>query len=85
MQRFFPAVFHIHGDIGNFRPDDDAVLVAQIIKFLRMLVMGKAQRIRPQLPDNLHILSVMFHRQRIADTFPVLMAADAPQRITAAV
>ena len=80
-QRIVPAVFHVHGDIGNLRPDNDTVFVTQVIKFIRVLVMCEAQRIGTDLPDDFHIFPMMFDHQRISDAFMVLMAADAPQRI----
>ena len=85
IQRVLAATRHMLGDIGDLRPDDQAVFIAQIIKFLGVLIVGQADGVGPDLPDKSHILPVLFDRQRTAQPGPILMAADAPQRITASV
>ena len=84
-ERVFPAVCHMHGDIRNLRPDNDAVFIAQIIELLCVLVMGKAQCIGAKLPDDLHIFRMFFIRERISASLMVLVAAHAAQRITPSV
>ena len=80
-----PAVFHVQGDIGDLRPDHDAVFIAQIIEFLGMLIVGQAQGVGAQFPDDGHIRRVIGPGQGVALALQILMAADAPQRIAAAV
>ena len=75
------AAIHVHGDVGNLRPDHHAVLITQIIKLLSVLIVGKAQGIAAQLPDDLHIPSVVLHGQGIAHALAVLMPGAAPQGI----
>ena len=80
-----PAVFHVHGDIGDLGPDDDAVFVAQVVKFLGMLVVGQAQGVGPQLPDDLHILLVVLAGQSVAHALAVLVPGATPEGVASAV
>ena len=81
----FAAAFHMHGDIGNLRPHHNAVFVAQIIELLRMLIMCQAQCVCTNLPDDLHVRSVVLTGQGIALSLQVLVPADAAQGIAAPV
>lgn len=53
------AIGHMLGDIRNFCPDDYAVFIAQIIEFLRLLVVRKAHRVGTNLSNKGHVLSVV--------------------------
>ena len=81
----FPAIRHMFGNIGNFRPDDHACLITQVVEILVMLVMGQTDGIGADLPDQGHVGIVVLLMQGISDALPVLMAADTPQGIAAAV
>ena len=85
VERVLPPIRHMHRDIGDLGPDDDAVFVAEVIKLLRVLVVGQAQRVRAKLADDGHIGLVILVRQGVALALEILMAADAAQRIAAAV
>ena len=84
-QSILPAVRHVHGNVRNLSPDDDTVLVTEVIELLCMLVVGEPQGIRTDLPDDLHIRLMIFIRQGIALPLQVLMAGDASKRIAPAV
>ena len=84
-QRVFPAILHVLSDIGDLCPHHNAVLVAQIIEFLSVLVMRQPQSVGTQLPDDGHIRRMILPGQRVALSLPVLVTADAPQRIAAAI
>ena len=73
------------GDVRDLRPDDQAVLVAQVVEELVVLIVRQAHRGRAQLADERHVAPVMLGQQRVADSLPVLMAGDAAQRIHLAV
>ena len=72
-------------DVGDLGPDDHAVLVAQVIEVLRVLVVGQADGVGADLADQVHILLVHLFGQRVADAAAVLMAGHAVQRVLAAV
>ena len=81
VQRILDALLHEFCDERNLRPHQNAVLVAEIIKCLRLLIMRKPQRVGANVPDDGHVL--LHHRRgnRIADAKPVLMAGYSAQRI----
>ena len=79
------SIGHMFGNIRDFRPDHQAGLVAQIVEILIVLVMGEADRIGPNLTDELHVLLMVLLRDGIAQSLPVLMAGYAAQGIAAAV
>ena len=54
----FPAIGQVLGDIGDLRPDHHAVLVAQVIEILIVLVVCQPDGVCTQLPDQRHILVV---------------------------
>ena len=85
LDRVLSAIGHMAGDIRNLRPDDHAALVAQIIEKLVVLIMRKADGVRADLADQVHVLFVMLGQQRVADSPAVLMAGDAVERIFPAV
>ena len=80
-----PSIRHVLCDVGDFRPDDDAILVAKVIEFLCVLIVGKAHRVGTDFTDNVHVLPMFIEGKRITKTLPVLMAADTPQRVHSAV
>lgn len=55
-----PSLWHVHSDIRNLCPHNQAVFVAEIKEFLSMLVMGQAQGSGADFPNYFHILLVMF-------------------------
>ena len=77
-----PPGGHVLGDVGDLRPDDHAVFVAQIVEVLVVLVVGQPDGVGADLPDQGHILLVVGAAQRVADSLAVLMAGNAVQRIT---
>ena len=80
-----PPVCHVHGDIRDLGPNNDAVFIAQIVELLSMLIVGKTQGVSPQLPDNCYVCLMLLKAQRITGTLPVLMTAAAPQGLAASV
>ena len=81
----FKTIFKVTGDVRNFRPDDHAVLIAQVVEILVVLIVRKADGRRAELADVFHVLPVMLRQQRVADSPAVLMAGDAAQRVFFAV
>ena len=80
--RILPAFRHVFGDIRDLRPDHHATLVAEIIEILCMLIVGKTDRVRSYVADDIHILFMHLVRDRVAETFAVLMPRYPTQRIT---
>ena len=76
-ERVLPAARHMLCDIGDLSPDDKTVLIAEVIEFLRVLVMGKAQRVGAELADDFHIRCVILIGKSVALALEVLMAAHA--------
>ena len=85
LKRVRAAVCHVHRDVGDLRPDHETVLVAEIVEFLRVLIVRKSERVGADLADDRHVGPVVFEGKRIALAFQVLVARDAAERITAAV
>ena len=79
------AICHVHGDVGNLRPDHHTVFIAEVVEFLSVLIVGKPQRVAAQLPDDLHILFMMLDGQGITHALAVLMPGAAPEGITPSV
>ena len=80
-----PAVGHMGSDVGNLCPGDNAILVAEVIEFLRVLVVGEADGVGTDFTDEFHVLFMFFDGQCVAKTLPVLMAADTTQRVNSAI
>ena len=76
---------HVHGDIRDLCPDNDAVFVAEIIKLLRMLIMCQTKSVGPKLPNNGHVGCMVFIRKGVALALQILVTADASKRIAATV
>lgn len=74
-------VLKVLGDIGDFRPDDHAPLIAEIIEEIVMLVMGKADRVGTDFLDQFHVLDVVFPGDGISLSKAVLVPGDAVQGI----
>ena len=81
----FPTVRQMLGDIGDLCPDHHAVLVAQVVEILVVLVVCQTDGVCTQLPDQRHILVVHLVGDGIAQTLAVLMAGNAVKRIRLAV
>lgn len=77
--------FELHRDIGNFRPDDDARLVAEGIEVVVVLIVGKTHGVGAQLADEGKVLFVLSARDSVAHVLTVLMAGDAAQGIALSV
>ena len=73
------------GNVGDLRPDDHAGLVAEVVEVLVVLIVGKADRVRAKLLDQLHVLVVHLAGDGIAQRLAILMAGNAMQRIVASV
>ena len=82
IQRILAAIRHVHCNVGDLRPDDHAVFITQIIKFLCVLVMCQPDRIRTDFVDQLHVFPVLCQRKGITDALTILMPRNTPQRIT---
>ena len=85
VERVLPGVCHMHGDIGDLRPDHDAVFIAEIVEFLRVLIVGKAQGVRAKLADDGHVRRVIFIAEGVALALEILVAAYAAKRVASAV
>ena len=81
----FPAIGQVLRDIGDFCPDHHAVLVAQVVEILVVLVVCQTDGVCAQLPDQRHVLIVHLPGDGIAQTLAVLMAGNAVKRIRLAV
>ena len=75
------SIRHMLGNIRYLSPYYHTVLVAKIIKILIVLIMRKTDSICTDLADHLHINIVMLLGYGISDALPVLMTANATQRI----
>ena len=84
-ERVGAAIGHVHGDVGDLRPDHQTVFITQVIEFLCVLIVGQTQGVGAQLFDDVHIPAMVLYRQGVALALHILMAGHAPQRITAAV
>ena len=84
-QRVGAPVVHVHRDVGNFRPDDKTLFIAQIIERLRVLVVGKADGVGAHFEDQRHILVHHLFGDGYARTLAVLMAGNTAQGIGAPV
>ena len=72
---------HMTGDIGNLRPDDKTLFVAQIVEILVVLVVRQTNGGRPHLHDEVNILLVMLGQQRVTHAPSVLVTGHAAQGI----
>ena len=75
------AVCEMLGNIGDFRPDDHALLVAEIIEEIIVLVMGKTDGVGADFLDHGHVLDVVFPGDGVSLSEAVLMPGDATQRV----
>ena len=80
-QRVGAPVVHVHRDVGDFRPDDKTLFVAQVIECLRVLVVGKADGVGAHLQNQRHIFFHHLAGDGNARALAVLMAGDAAQGI----
>ena len=80
-----PAVMHVHGDVGNLGPDHQALLIAEVVEGLGVLIVGQPDGIGTHLEDQGQVL--LHHLFRDGNTHPlaVLVAGDAPQRVGPAI
>ena len=81
----FPAIGQMLGDVGDLCPDHHAVLVAQVVEILVVLVVGQPDGVGTQLPDQRHVLIVHLPGDGIAQTLAVLMAGHTVKGIGPAV
>ena len=79
------AAGHMLGDIGNLRPDDQAVLIAQIVEILVVLIVSQTDGGGAQFVDEFHILLVVLGQQGVAQTPAVLVTGHATQGIFLAI
>ena len=79
------AIGHMHGDVGDLRPGNQAFPVAELIEILIVLIVGQTDRVGSHGEDDVHILLVHLPGQRIAHASAVLMTGYAVQRITSSV
>ena len=77
----FPAGGHVVGDVGNFCPDHQALLVAQVIEILIMLIVGKPDGGAANFANQFDIFFMIFLAQRIALAPAVLVSGNAPEGI----
>ena len=79
------AVLHVFGDVGNFSPDDQAVLVAEVVEVLGVLVVGQAHGVGAHLAQKRHVLLVLSIGQRVAQALAVLVAGRTAEPVDPAV
>ena len=84
-QRVGAPVVHMHRDVGDFRPDDKSLFIAQVIERLCMLVVGKADGVGAHLKDQRHILLHHLFGDGHTRALAVLMAGNTTQGIGAPV
>ena len=84
-QRVGAAIVHVHRDVGNFRPDDKTLFIAQVVERLRVLVVGKTDGVGAHFQNQRHILFHHLFGNGYARALAVLMAGDAAQGIGAAI
>ena len=84
-QRVGAPVVHVHRDVGDFRPDDKTLFVAQVIECLRVLVVGKADGVGAHFQNQRHIFFHHLAGDGNAHALAVLMAGDTAQGIGVAV
>ena len=75
------AVRHVLGDIRNLSPDHQALLVAQIIEMLIVLIVCKANGVGTHLKDQCDILLMILRGQCISLLRTILMAGNTMKRI----
>ena len=75
----------MHGDVGDLCPDDKALLIAQVVEILCVLVVGQPDGVGTHFQNDGNILLHHFVCQGNADPLAVLMAGNAPQWIAATV
>ena len=80
-QRVGAAIVHVHRDVGNFRPDDKTLFIAQVVERLRVLVVGKTDGVGAHFQNQRHILFHHLFGNGYARTLAVLMAGNTAQRI----
>ena len=80
-QRVGAAIVHVHRDVGNLRPDDKTLFIAQVVERLRVLVVGKADGVGAHFQNQRHILFHHLFGNGYARTLAVLMAGNTAQRI----
>ena len=81
----FPAIGQMLGDVGDLCPDHHAVLVAQVVEILVVLVVRQPDGVCTQLPDQRHVLIVHLPGDGVAQTLAVLMAGHTVKGIGPAV
>ena len=84
-QRVGAPVVHVHCNVGNLRPDDKTLFIAQVIERLCVLVVGKADGVGAHLQNQRHIFFHHFAGDGNARALAVLMAGDTAQGIRASV
>ncbi len=83
--RVLSASRHEFCDERDLRPDNDAVFIAKVVEFLRVLIMRKPQRVGADVFYDFHVFLHHGGRQRVSGALPVLMAGYAAKRIGSAV
>ena len=78
-ENVFAALGHAFGDVRDLRPDDEAVLIAQFVEIVVVLIMSKTHGIGAELQNEGDVLLVFAPPDGIAHARPVLMAGDAAQ------
>ncbi len=74
-----------HGDHGHLGPANEALLIAQIVEILGVLVVGQAHRVGAHLANKAQVLAVHRGREGVSHTGAVLVARYASQRVGTAV
>ena len=80
-----PAIMHVHRDVGNLGPDDQALLVTQVIEGLGVLVVGQPDGVGAHFQNQGQVLLHHLFGDGNARPLAVLMAGNAPQRVGAAI
>ena len=81
----FPAIGQMLGNVGDLCPDHHAVLVAQVVEILVVLVVRQPDGVGAQFPDQRHVLIMHLPGDGVAQTLAVLMAGHTVKGIGPAV
>lgn len=72
-------------DQSKFSPDHQAVLVAEVIEIIRVLIVSEADRIGPHFQNEGHVLIMLCLADGPSHIQSILVAVDAVERIRMAI
>ena len=69
------------GNIGDFSPDNESVLIAQVIEILIMLVVRQSDGVGAHFQQQCHIFVMFLFCQRTSKSLPILMAGSTAKPV----